>query len=269
MTSRPSPTKDIRVLRALVVDDEPPARRRLSRLLERTGQVHVVSQARSVSAIDGSIDFEHDLDVVFLDINMPGESGVDYAQRIIGGTPVVFVTAYPEHAVEAFGVSAVDYLLKPVKQERLEMSLLRVRTRIALQRETSPRDQVQLATSDGSLSYDDGPLGLSVRGGLRLIEYSQVVSILAQDDYTEVVLADGSSELVAVTMKTWEQSLPAELFLRVHRSAIISKQRLQRLERSGSRWLAWIEGHSEAIPVSRSIAAKIRADLKQRLRVLG
>ncbi len=253
-------------LRALVVDDEPPARRRLIRLLEDTGGVQVVSQARSVDAIDGTVDFERDLDVVFLDINMPGQNGVDFARALDSDVPIVFVTAYAEHAVDAFGVSAVDYLLKPINTERLERSLVRVRDRLTARRINTTN---QTKRVDDAFIQDEEELGLSVRGGLRLIRYDDILSILARDDYTEVVMHDGSSELVAVTMKSWEERLPETMFLRVHRSAIIARRRLHKLERSGSRWLAWLDGYDDTIPVSRSVAAQIRAELKQRLAVLG
>ena len=258
-----------RFLRALIVDDEPPARRRLLRLLENIGGVSVVAQARSIESIDHDMVLARDVDVIFLDVNMPGQSGVDYAQMLSGETPVVFVTAYPEHAVEAFGVSAVDYLLKPVKQERLMASLERVRSRVDLMHGVRSTKSDGLDLSSHLVKNEGEKLALSVRSGLRLIDYSELVSILAQDDYTEVVLVDGTSELVAVTMKAWEQSLSKSQFMRVHRSAIIATQRLQRLERAGSRWHAWVDGYSSPIPVSRSVASAIRSALKERLRILG
>jgi two-component system, LytTR family, response regulator len=269
MTAHMKPMSDSGIMRALVVDDEPPARRRLARLLEGIDGVSVVSQARSVEFIDNDLVLARDVDVIFLDINMPGQSGVDYAHSLGDSTPIVFVTAYSEHAVEAFGVSAVDYLLKPVQQERLLVSLDRVRSRIEFMHAARSPAAPELELLSDLVRYEDQKLALSVRGGLRLIEYAELVSILAQDDYTEVVLVDGSSELVAVTMKTWEHSLPKAQFMRVHRSAIISRQRLQRLERNGSRWHAWVDGHASPIPVSRSVAADIRSDLRNRLRVLG
>ncbi|MGB0648464.1 MAG: LytR/AlgR family response regulator transcription factor, partial [Bradymonadia bacterium] len=219
-------------IRALIIDDEPPARRRLTRMLEEIGGVEIVGQARTSTEVAPSIDLESDVDVVFLDINMPGENGVAFARRLGGATLVVFVTAYAEHAVEAFGISAVDYLLKPIEPSRLAISVQRIKERIS-GFGSSKDENVPTAMP----SWREGQIGLSIRGGVRLVDYSDVVVILAQDDYTEVALADGSSELVGVTMKTWEERLPSELFVRVHRSAIICKERLRRLERSGSRWL--------------------------------
>ena len=253
-----------RSIRALIVDDEPPARRRLTRMLEEIGGVDIVGQARTPNEIAQTLDLESGVDVVFLDINMPGESGIEFARRLGSSILVVFVTAYAEHAVEAFGISAVDYLLKPIEPHRLEISVHRVRERV-LGLEKNRRESAAHATP----SWREGQIGLSIRGGVRLVDYSDVVVILAQDDYTEVALADGSSELVGVTMKTWEDRLPSELFIRVHRSAIICKKRLRRLERTGSRWLAWLGGYEQPIPVSRSVASEIRTNLREQQALIG
>src|SRR5262245_61512358 len=120
-------------LRALVVDDEEPAREELSYLLGRLEGVEVVGQARNgVEALAQIDDLEPD--VAFLDVQMPGLTGFEVARQVLAkslGVQLVFVTAYDQHAIEAFEVNAVDYLLKPVEAARLEQALQRVHRRIA------------------------------------------------------------------------------------------------------------------------------------------
>src|SRR5258708_11391873 len=123
-------------LRAVLVDDEQLARDELGYLLDQVGGVEVIGQAGNGVEALTTID-RLQPDVVFLDVQMPGLTGFEVARRLVGNhapSQIVFVTAYDQHAIEAFEVNAVDYLLKPVDQARLEVSVDRVRRRIASQR---------------------------------------------------------------------------------------------------------------------------------------
>ncbi|HZA35956.1 MAG TPA: response regulator, partial [Vicinamibacterales bacterium] len=118
-------------LRALVVDDEPLAREEICYLLEEMGGVAVVAQAGNGPDAVEAVN-EHEPDLVFLDVQMPGLTGFEVARRLVASGPpvaIVFVTAYDQHAIEAFEVNAVDYLLKPVDSGRLETAVQRVRQR--------------------------------------------------------------------------------------------------------------------------------------------
>jgi two-component system LytT family response regulator len=236
-------------LRALVVDDEPPARRRLTQLLEATGRVEVVALARSVEEAL-RLGRPADLDVAFLDVHMPGEDGFAYVARAPVDVPIVFVTADASFAVRAFDVAALDYLLKPVEAARLDAALDRV------VREIGRRATARVQGHPGDRVGTTGPelLCLRVTGGARFVSASAIVCILARDDYTEVALDDGSAELVAVTMRAWEDQLPPDQFARLHRGAIAATARIERVERVGGRWLASVRGQREPIPISREVA---------------
>jgi len=112
-------------LRAFLLDDEPPALRRLARLLEATGRVEIVGRATDPEAGLAQVA-ALSVDVLFLDIQMPGLSGFEVVERLPAGPMVVFTTAYDRHAVQAFEVNAVDYLLKPIERERLDRTLDRL-----------------------------------------------------------------------------------------------------------------------------------------------
>ena len=120
------------MLRAMIVDDEAPARSELRFLLEQTGKLSFITEAASVRAAIETL-MENRVDVVFLDISMPGASGLQLAEalhKLKNPPAIVFVTAYSDHAVEAFEVDAVDYLLKPVEEDRLEQALNKVLARV-------------------------------------------------------------------------------------------------------------------------------------------
>lgn len=230
-------------LNALVVDDEPPARRRLTRMLEETGRVHVAGAVGSVEAARKSLE-ELEVDVAFVDVQMPGKDGFALLERD-HDLAIVFVTAYSEYAVRAFEVEAVDYLLKPVEPERLGQALARVDARRLAEQRRS--------TSENPMNER---ISLPVSTGLRFIKSEQIVCILARDDYTEVVLDDGSSELVSITMKNWEERLPESQFMRAHRGTIVARAQVIGLERDGSRWQANLRAYGIPVKLSREAARK-------------
>src|ERR1700730_12539312 len=127
-------------LRAVLVDDEPLARDELGYLLGQVGGIEVVGQAGN--GVEALVTIERlQPDVVFLDVQMPGLTGFEVARRMLDGEAtahIIFVTAYDQHAIEAFEVNAVDYLLKPVDQARLEVAVDRARGRIASDRRAEP-----------------------------------------------------------------------------------------------------------------------------------
>lgn len=238
------------LLRAIVVDDEPPARRRMERLLLDSGRVEVCGSASNVEealrlASGGKVD------VAFVDVQMPGGDGFSFFERA-GDVAIVFVTAYAEFAVRAFEVEAADYLLKPVEGERLALALDRVASNLGTASRTVEPSLARVIT-------------LPISTGARFVKLNEVVCVLARDDYTEVVLEDGSSELVSVTMKAWEEELPPAEFLRVHRGTIIARARVNAVERTGSRWVVQLLGHSEPVRVSREYARQLREDFGMRL----
>ena len=165
------------MLRAMIVDDEAPARSELRFLLEQTGKVASIIEASSVrSAIEKLM--ENRVDVVFLDISMPSASGLQLAEalhKLKNPPAVVFVTAYSDHAVEAFDVDAVDYLLKPVEEERLERALAKVAAHVKPQAETKS-------------SIERIPVE---KGGRKvLIPVDQIRYIMAKDDYSCIYTDD-------------------------------------------------------------------------------
>jgi DNA-binding LytR/AlgR family response regulator len=172
---------------------------------------------------------------------MRGETGFDLIPSLATATQIVFVTAHPSYAVRAFEVDAADYLLKPVRAERLAEALARVA------RKEPPR---QLA--------DHERIALSVTGGVRQVRLGDIVCILARDDYTELVAAGGISSLTSVTMTRWEQRLPADRFARVHRGAIVRIDAIRELLRERGGWTVRLAGWPEALRVGRSRLAGLR-----------
>jgi DNA-binding LytR/AlgR family response regulator len=233
-------------LRVLVLDDEPPARRRLVRLLSAHPTTRVVAEAGSVAEARARLA-DSQPDLAFVDVQLRGED----AFSLFDGAPVlaaiVFVTAHAEHAVRAFECDVVDYLLKPIRPERLAAALGRVE-----------RWRASRAGNDALEQPRQSALVRTHRGELRLISCHDILHIVARDDHTELFLRDGNSYLDATRMDAWERRLPPS-FLRTHRSYIANLEAAEGLSRRSHGWVLLLP--SASVPVSRSRLVQVRATL--------
>lgn len=240
-------------MKALVVDDEAPARRRLSRMLcER--QVAVLAQLEDAPSLLNALT-THAADVVFLDIEMPGLSGLTLAAHA-RLPPVVFVTAHEHYAARAFDVEAVDYLLKPVRSERLDTALERVRARAAL--------RALDATSAREDPRQDEPLAVPrvvshSRGLARLFDAREIARFWSSDKYT-LFLADGLEQMTDESLSALEERLAPHGFLRVHRAELVRADAVRAL-RSAAGQFEVILHDGQAVKVSRRALASVRAAL--------
>jgi two-component system response regulator AlgR len=237
-------------LKALVVDDEEPARARLSALLRELGQVDVIGEARNASEALQRIE-ELAPDLLYLDVRMPGMSGLELARHLgtLDDPPaIIFTTAHDEHAMEAFEAEAVGYLLKPVRKEKLAAATARA------QRLT----QQQLGGVAGVAPRTH--LSVRQRDGIRLLKLEDVICLVAEQKYT-TVRHTGGEDLIEDSLRTLEAEL-GERFLRIHRSALVNRDFIDVVERDAEgRYLIRLRGITEPMQVSRRLVT----DLKTRL----
>ena len=221
--------------RVVVADDEPLARERLRMLLAAHPAHEVVAECEDgAQAVEAIATLEPD--IVFLDIRMPALSGIEVVEALAAGEgpvpAVVFVTAYDEYALRAFEVSALDYLLKPVDQERLDRALAKSARRAAAPAAPGaaldPALQAFLETLRAERAY---PARFLVRDakGLYFVRADEVEWVDAQGNYV-ALHARGRVHLVRDTMRAFERKLDPARFVRVHRSAIVNLDHVQRLE---------------------------------------
>ena len=215
-----------RPLRAVIADDEPRARQFLGRLLSELGEVEVVGEAKG-GAETLAMVARFSPDVVFLDIQMPDLSGLEVARHLTGEAApvVVFVTAYDQHAVEAFEVAALDYLLKPIRRERLAETVRRVAHEVhSGHRGARQEAAVRAVLASPAVQQALEPLRrlpVRFRREVRLLDLEQVARIVSRD---RVVLAcaEGREYLVDYTLQELEGRLPPGQFVRAHRAALVN-----------------------------------------------
>lgn len=246
-------------LTALIADDEEAPRAQLKAALQQAWpELQIVAEAANgVDAWDAYL--EHEPDVCFLDIRMPGLSGIDVAKRIGAQTPVVFVTAFGDHAVTAFEAGAVDYVMKPVERPRLEQTVERLQARLqSSATPTLPDLQALLSQLGGSLRKP-APLSViqaAVGKEVKLLRVEHVVYFEADSRYTRVVVDDpvtGPGEaLIRTPLKELLAQLDPDQFWQVHRSVIVNHHHIASAVRvdEGTMVLT-LRGRPDRLPVSR------------------
>jgi two-component system response regulator LytT len=233
------------MLKALLVDDEVPARSELRYLLGEAGGVEVVGEAGSATEalqLIKAIPY----DVVFLDVNMPGLSGMDLAEALTAlphPPAVVFVTAHSEHAVDAFEVAAVDYLVKPVEIQRLRMAIERLRPA-----EEAPARVERLPVE---------------RGGRKLLlQVVDISHIMARDDYS-YIFTDDERFLSTLSLSDLEHKLEPQNFFRVHRRYLVNLAKVKEVAPmyGGTMELTLKDSGQTRVPVSRRRAPALKRSL--------
>ena len=246
---------------ALIADDEPLLRERLAAHLARLWpELRVVAQARNGREAVELFE-DHQPQVVFLDVHMPGLSGVDAARSMVARTQIVFVTAYEQYAVKAFEQGAIDYLVKPFDEARLAETVQRLQQRLqpqALAVAAGGTVEAVLERLAGELRGRGEArrwlqwIKASVGTTVRLIPVEQVVFLRSDEKYTLVVW-DGGEALIRKTIRELADELDPERFAQIHRSVIVNLARIAQVSRGMNETAdVHLNGRSEVLPVSRS-----------------
>ena len=247
-------------LRVLVADDELLARKRLSRLLAAIPDTEVCGEAADGEAVLAAVR-AGGVDVVLLDIHMPGLSGLDALALLPEGGPrVILCTAHAEHAVDAFNHGAVDYVLKPVEPARLQKALERARARLAEPPREVPAPAVDRPATSSLTARGLARLPIPTRQGIVLVDPDTISHAALEDELVTVFTAQGDF-LTDFTLNELSEKLPAERFHRVHRRALLNLSHVTRLEplETGGYLARTVRGH--AVEVSRQSARELRRTL--------
>ena len=243
---------------ALIAEDEEPQRMELRGMLARLWpELVVVAECdNGLSTLDAWT--LNKPDVVFLDIRMPGLSGLEVVQQAGSPAQVVFITAHDEFAVKAFDAGAIDYLLKPIRADRITETVARLRSR-------QPATQVDLAALVDSLAGRLKSAEMvswitaSIGDTLRMIHIGDVILFQSEEKYTRVATATDSA-YIRTPLKDLMPRLDPEVFWRVHRNAIVRVSAIRQVKPDGDgRLLVWLHGITEPLRVSDAFRHRFRA----------
>ena len=244
----------MRPLTVVIVDDEAPARALLREYLAGQEDLTVVAECADGFAAVRALS-ERAPDLVLLDVQMPKLDGFEVLELLAKPPAVVFVTAYDEHALRAFEVNAVDYVLKPVGRDRLERALTRVRERLQEGKAAPPARALSRAARPPGQPLQR----VIVRDGteVHVIPVARIDWIEAQDDYV-ALHAQGRTHLKNEPLAEFEQALDPARFVRIHRSYLINVDRLTRLELAAKDARVAVLATGETLPVSRTGYARLK-----------
>jgi two-component system LytT family response regulator len=235
-------------IKAIIVDDERLARLNMRKLLIPYPEIDVIGEAASCENAIELIRL-YNPQLIFLDIQLSGETGFDLLELIENSIKIIFVTAFDEYAIRAFEVNAIDYLLKPVNPERLQAAIERV-----IKREKAMTGEAK------SYEYSDSIYVRLNNYASRFIKISSITFIEPVGNYSKIVTIEGKHCLVLKTLKQWQEQLPDNNFVRIHRSSIVNIEHVDHIEKkSNTQHMAFLKNRPEPIEVSRRYAKKLRS----------
>ena len=261
-------------LTVIIVDDEELARRGLAMRLEEISELEILEQCQNAREALEAIN-KHEPDLAFLDIQMPGMSGLELIGEIQGDIMpmIVFVTAFDEFAVDAFNVHAVDYLLKPVESDRLKEAVNKAQ-KLKIQRKTLGEKQKLLELAVSLTGKSSDAIGVLLESGEDLAEQADRLAIKDGTDLTLVPVKDidwidaagdymcvhakGVTHIMRTTMKELETRLAPSIFQRVHRSTIVNLQRVEKISSHINGEFHLILGGGISLKMSRSYKNKVK-----------
>ncbi len=217
------------LFRAILIDDEPAARRLMRTLLQTHSHVvEVIAEAGNGWEAIEKIELLKP-DLIFLDIQMPDLTGFEVLEKLQHKPSIIFTTAYEQYAIKAFETFSIDYLLKPIKEERLEQSVQKLQQ---FGKVAARMDVASLQQMIEQLKAPQRPTALPIKSGDRiiLVRFDQISYLEANDKYVFVFTADGQKYLTDQTLTVLEEKLPA-LFYRIQKSFIINKERIKEMHK--------------------------------------
>jgi two-component system LytT family response regulator len=252
------------MLKVLIADDERIARDIIALLLSSQTGIETIEEARDGTQVLEKVQQSRP-DIIFLDIQMPGTTGIQLAKMLDPSIVIVFVTAYDEYAVAAFELNATDYLLKPFEDKRFFTAWERAQKKVL---EKVKTDYVKLAElvnliKDGIQKNHKSRLLIKEPGRIRLIDVEQINFIAGAGNYTELHLFDGKVILHRETLTVLEEQLDPALFIRIHRSSIIRLASLQELQSNDNGDYTVVLKSGDALTLSRSNKTKLNELLNE------
>ncbi len=233
-------------IKTLIIEDEYYAREELKFLLKDYKHIHIIGEAENIdSAVEKNENLKPDL--IFLDVQLGGESGLEIFEKTQIKAKVIFATAYENYAIKAFELKAFDYLLKPVNPDRLKETLSRL---FGEEKELEKPERFE---------YDDFIL-VNERKSMQFIRINTISAICSDGDYSEIHTKEDNKLLVIKSLKKWEERLPDKNFVRIHRSTIVNIEDILKIEKwFNNSYKIHMKSGNMQFEMSRRYASKIKS----------
>ncbi|MFA5848411.1 MAG: LytTR family DNA-binding domain-containing protein [Bacteroidales bacterium] len=240
----------MKIFKAYILDDEPLAIKSLKKKLESHPEIKIIGESTRMSKAFDDVSADAP-DILFLDIQLAEGTGFDFLNNVRFAGKVVFVTAYDEYAFRAFEVNALDYLLKPVSDERMNETINKIKNNQYNYSNNDPNFELRYRYSDRLFVVE--------RNQIHFVLIENVTRIYAARDYSFIETNDGKKSIIMRTMAEWEVRLPKEHFVRVHRSYIVNINHIEKIIRnSTSTAKIYLKNIAEPVSLSRTYYKNLR-----------
>lgn len=259
-------TSDNKLIRTIIVEDDPISMKLLTEFLKRYDFIEVLEQASTFEHAEEILKKHKDIDLLITDIDLQGASALDLIRFVKPKTQILFTTSFAEFAVKAFEFNTVDYILKPISIDRLEKAMSRIKllpqSAITAPQDDQSADPAASLPNDSKLSYDNLIL-MNINEELRFIKVKEINMILAKGNYATISLDDGNEITAYGLIKLWEDKLPSEHFIRIHRSTIVNLNNVIKIEKGTyDTGLLYLKGVSQPLEISRNYFSIIKHRFK-------
>ncbi len=226
-------------MNCIIIDDEPLARELIKSYIDKTPELHLIGSFESGAAAIKTV-MAGDIDIVFLDINMPMLNGIEFARVIPKQTRIIYITAYEQYALQGFKVNALDYLLKPVNFAEFTRAVAKAAEWVAMRDSLELSKQLNTLQKPGATPASGEPRATGANGFITIKSESRLIQLRAdsilyievQNDRIVLHRKEGEPVVSLISMKEIEEMLPSERFMRVHRSFIVNLDNIEIVERN-------------------------------------
>jgi len=251
---------------ALIVDDVDMMRITLKKILEKFPKIQVIGEAADYESAKSAInDLQPDL--VFLDIDLNGLTSIDILSHVNHNPKIIFVTSHPDFALKAFELNAVDYILKPISFDRISKAIERVTdeelAKIDAEPNTAAAKTELTPSTDDEKFEDDQVILLNFENKMSFVKIAEIDFIEAFGNYTKVHMNDGRLSTTYNSIKNWDNRLPSDTFIQIHRSTIVNLLKINKIERwTNDTGRLHLKGYEEPFDISRSYFSQIKKKYK-------
>jgi two-component system LytT family response regulator len=251
--------KEKELIKTIIVEDDPISLKLLKEFLKRYDFISVVGEATTFADAQKVLKNQSEFDLLITDIDLQGANALDLIKYIKPNTQILFTTSFAEFAVKAFEYNTVDYILKPISMERLEKAMKRIKILGPDSNETFESNDDH---HESKLAYDNMIL-MNINDEMRFIKVKDINYVQAKGNYANVGLIDGTEFTAYGLIKVWEDKLPAEHFIRIHRSTMVNLNNVQKIEKGTyDTGTLYLKGAKAPFEISRNYFSLLKNKFK-------
>ncbi|MEI6594072.1 MAG: LytTR family DNA-binding domain-containing protein [Bacteroidota bacterium] len=247
-------SQTIKNIKTLIIEDDSSSMVLLKEFIKDFPYINVIGEARTIKEAESLAKNNQDAEIVFLDIDLHGVNALDVVKYLKPSTKILFITAHPEFAVKAFEYNTIDYIIKPISFDRLKNALSRISN---VELEEKPEKE-----SAGRFAINNMVL-MNINGELKFIKIKDINFITAKGNYTTISMIDGTIFSTYGLIKVWEDKLPVDDFIRIHRSTIVNLNNISRIEKGTyDTGIMYLQNVEQPFEISRNYFSQMKGKFK-------